>query len=380
VHDRKQKKLKVLYFITEDWFFCSHFIERAAATRAAGNEVIVMTRVCESADAIRNAGIRVIPLEIQRRSFNPLRETRIVYEVWKAYRKERPDLVHQIALKPILYGTLAAKLAGVPAIINAPVGMGFVFSSSSSLARFLRPVVTIALRSLLNPARSKVVFENGDDVEWAIASKLVRHDAAVLIRGAGIDLTRFRPEPKAAGVPVVLLAARMLHDKGIKEFVEAASILKKRQVPARFVLVGGVDPENPSSLSEDQLKSWAADGVVEWWGHRKDMAAVLAEANIACLPSYREGLPKSLLEAAACGLPIVTTNVPGCREVVEDGVQGLLVPPRDATQLADALARLLGDPELCARMGTAARARTEAEFGRDTVIEQTLALYGGMAS
>jgi glycosyltransferase involved in cell wall biosynthesis len=371
--------VKILFFITEDWFFCSHFIERAVAARDAGNEVVVLTHVGESANAIRVAGIRVIPLQIQRRSFNLLREALVIYAVWKAYRKERPGLVHQVALKPILYGTLAARFSGVKAIVNAPVGMGFVFSSRTFLARALRPIVQLALRSLLNPPGSKVVFENSDDIEWAVSSHLVRRDSATLIRGAGVNLQQFVPIAKPVGVPLIMLSARMLWDKGIKEFVEAASIIKERGTQARFVLVGGVDTGNPTSIPEAQLQLWVNEGLVEWWGHKKEMSVVLSQADIACLPSYREGLPKSLLEAAASGLPIVTTNVPGCREVVEDGVEGLLVPACDADALAEALAKLIADPVLRARMGAAARARAEAEFGMEAIIDQTLKLYREIA-
>lgn len=372
--------MKIIFFITEDWFFCSHFIERAIAACAAGNEVIVLTHVGESANFIEESGIRVIPLKMQRRSFNLLREIMVVFSVWKTYKRETPDLVHQVALKPILYGTLAARLSGVRAIVNAPVGMGFVFSSKTMLARLLRPMVQWALRWMLNPPGSKVVFENSDDINWAISSGLVRRESAILIRGAGVNLEQFSPKEKLADSPLILLSARMLWDKGIKEFVEAASIIRKRGILARFVLVGGVDTGNPTSISEAQLELWVNEGLVEWWGHKKNMSMVLGQADIVCLPSYREGLPKSLLEAAACGLPIVTTNVPGCREVVEDGVQGLLVPARDAGALADAMIKLILDPAIRARMGAAARARAEAEFGREAVIERTLKLYRVIAS
>lgn len=372
--------MKILYFITEDWFFCSHFIERAIAARAAGNEVVVLTRVGESANIIEEVGIRVIPLAIQRRSFNPLREIAVIHSVWKVYREEKPDLVHHVALKPILYGTLAARISGVRAIVNAPVGMGFIFSSRTFLAILLRSIVKIALRSMLNPRGSKVVFENSDDINWAISADLVKNDSAILIRGAGVNLEQFSPIAKPDGIPLIVLSARMLWDKGIKEFVQAASIIKKRGVPARFILVGGEDTGNPTSIPEEQLLTWDKQGLVEWWGHKKDMASVLGQADIACLPSYREGLPKSLLEAAACGLPIVTTNVPGCREVVVEGVQGFLVPARDSCALADALIKLIIDPALRLRMGAAARVRAENEFGSDVVIDQTLELYRAFKS
>ncbi len=372
--------MKILYFITEDWFFCSHFIERAVAAIEAGNEVAVMTRIGESASAIEKAGIRVIPITIQRRSFNLLREIAVIHSVWKIYRKEKPDLLHHVALKPILYGSLAARVSGVRAIVNAPVGMGFIFSSRTFLANLLRPIVKTALRSLLNPHGSKVVFENRDDINWAISTGLVKRDSAILIRGAGVNLEQFFPTAKPDGIPLIMLSARMLWDKGIKEFVQAASIIKQRGISARFILVGGGDTGNPTSIPEEQLLTWDKQGLVEWWGHKKDMASVLGQADIACLPSYREGLPKSLLEAAACGLPIVTTNVPGCREVVVEGVQGFLVPARDSCALADALIKLIVDPTLRLRMGAAARVRAENEFGSDVIIDQTLELYRAFAS
>lgn len=367
--------MKILFFITEDWFFCSHFIERAVAARAAGNELVVLTRVNESANIIRAAGIRVIPLKILRRSFNLLREILVIYSVWKIYRKEKPDLVHHVALKPILYGTFAARFSGIRAIVNAPVGMGFVFSSKTRLARLLKPIVQFALRSMLNPHGSKVIFENSDDINWAISSNLVGRDSAILIRGAGVNLEEFTPKPKLRDVPLIMLSARMLWDKGIKEFVEAASILKKSGGRARFVLVGGVDTGNPTSISTAQLDLWANDGLVEWWGHKKDMAVVLGQADIACLPSYREGLPKSLLEAAACGLPIVTTDTPGCREIVRDGDNGFLVPIRDSVALAAALKKLIEDEALRNRMGERSRERAVAEFSEGRVIRETLTIY-----
>lgn len=371
--------MKILFFITEDWFFCSHFIERAVAARAAGNELVVLTRVNESASIIHAAGIRVLPLKILRRSFNLLRELFVIYSVWKIYRKEKPDLVHHVAIKPILYGTFVARCSGIRAIVNAPVGMGFVFSSKTHLARLLKPIVQFALRTLLNPHGSKVIFENPDDIEWAISSKLVKRDSAILIRGAGVNLEEFTPEAKVNDVPLVVLSARMLWDKGIREFVEAASILKKRGSLARFVLVGGVDTGNPTSISTAQLNLWANEGLVEWWGHKNDMSLVMSQADIACLPSYREGLPKSLLEAAACGLPIVTTDTPGCREIVRHGDNGFLVPIRDSEALATALQQLVEDEALRKRMGVRSRARAVAEFSQAQVIRETLVIYQELA-
>lgn len=372
-------KLKLLYLITEDWFFCSHFIERAIAARDAGYDVLVVAREHVHGERIRAAGLRFTSLEFARRSLNPLRELRLLLTILRIYRQEKPDIVHHIAVKPILYGSLAARLAGVSAIINAPVGMGYAFTSSDRTARLLQPLLRLGYRLLLNPCGSRVIFENRDDFESFVESGSVRRTEAVLIRGAGIDLLRFHPTAKPDGVPLVVLIARMLRDKGIAEFVAAARQLHDQGVVGRFALVGDPDPGNPATIPLETLHAWHEHGNVEWWGWRDDVVAVLNEASLACLPSYREGLPKSLLEAAACGLPIVTTNTPGCREVVVDGDNGLLVPVRNVDALATALKKLMLDSELRQRMGARSRIRAKAEFSTEQVISETLAVYVQLA-
>lgn len=371
---------RLLYLITEDWFFCSHFLERAVAARAAGYEVLVLTRIGDGGHAqrIRDAGLRLLPLRVQRRSTNPFAELGVVRQVLATYRRERPDLVHHIALKPILYGTLAARLCGLSAVINAPVGMGFVFTSASWHARLLRPMVHAGLRALLDPPGARVVFENPDDLDALVADGLVRRADCVLIRGAGVDTGRFRPAPEAAGTPVVTLVARMLRDKGIGEFVEAARRLRARGVAACLQLVGEPDPGNPAAIPEAELRAWHDDGVIRWLGRREDIPEILAASHVVCLPSYREGLPKSLLEGLAAGRPLVATDVPGCREAVIDGETGLRVPARDPAALADALARLLQDPPLRVRMGTRGRELAQEAFSTRIVVARTLALYDAM--
>jgi glycosyltransferase involved in cell wall biosynthesis len=371
---------KLLYLITEDWFFCSHFLERAAAAQAAGYDVIVVAREGAHGAVIRDAGLRLIPLQMQRRGLNPLSEWRTLLAIWRIYREERPDLLHHIALKPILYGSLCARLAGLRHFINAPVGMGFVFTSSGRLARLLRPLVLTAMRWLLNPAGSKVVFENNDDLRDFVAKDMVRYSDAVLIRGAGVNLDLFQQRPEPEGVPVVVLTARMLWDKGVGEFVEAARQLRAEGLHARFLLLGAPDSGNPAAIATEQLQAWDAEGVVEWLGYQDDIPMALASSHVVCLPSYREGLPKSLIEALAAGRPIVTTDVPGCREVVIDGENGLLVPPRDATALGKALKCLILDRRLRMRLGMKGRQRAEREFASSIVIDATQHLYREMLS
>lgn len=371
---------KLLYFISEDWFFRSHFFDRAVAARGAGYEVVVLTRVGRHGPELQAAGFRLIALQMDRSGVNLLRELGVLRQVWRAYRAERPDLVHQVALKPIVYGSLVAQCLGIRPVLNAPVGMGYAFTVGGAKGRALRALVGILLRWLMNPAGSKVVFENEEDLALCVRSQCVRPSDGVLIPGAGIDTDLYRPGPPPAGPLVVIMGARMLREKGVFEFVEAARILAARGVPARCVLAGAPDPENPSSVPHGQLERWHAEGVVEWLGHRDDMAAVLQQCHIACLPSYyREGLPKFLLEAMACGLPVVTTDATGCRQAVEAGVTGLLIPARNVPALVEALERLVGDDAGRTRMGAKGRERALREFDGRIIVRKTLAEYQGLA-
>jgi glycosyltransferase involved in cell wall biosynthesis len=366
---------KILYLLTEDWFFCSHFIERAVATQAAGYETVIVARERDHGQRIRAAGLRFIGMEFDRRSMNPVTELRQFLQIVALYRRERPDLVHQVSPKPILYGTAAALLTGVPAIVNAPVGMGYIFSSKDWRARFLRPFVRVAYRCLANPRRSRVVFENVDDLGSFVRGGTVRASDAVLIRGAGVDINQFRPVVRNNPIPVIALVARMLRDKGVYEYVDAAHRLHQEGVAARFFLVGAPDPMNPTSIPLETLEAWSGRKGVEWLGWCDDVPRLLEKIDVMCLPSYREGLPKSLIEAAACGVAIVTTDTPGCREVVQHGDNGLLVPVGDSRQLAEALKKLIQDPELRQQMGVRGAEIAAEEFSSDRVIAETLGLY-----
>lgn len=370
-------KKRLLYFLTEDWFFRSHFLDRAKAAQTAGFEVAVAAREGKDGDFIRSRGFRYFPTGLQRRSTNPLTELLLLARIVRIYREFRPDLVHQAGAKPILYGTLAAKLTGVSHILNAPIGMGYVFSSKDRKAKMFRPLLQSAYRLLVNPRGSRVVFENGDDLQSFIEWGAVRREDALVIRGAGVDLEACLPAPGENGVPIVVLTARMLEDKGVREFVAAAHMLYDRGVRARFILVGGTDESNPTAIPESTLKEWNGGQGVEWWGWRDAIPAILQQSDIACLPSYREGLPKSLIEAAACGLPIVTTDTVGCREVVEEGRNGFLVPVRSVEPLADALGKLIADGSLRRRMGAESRRMAEDEFDTKKIAAETLAVYNG---
>ncbi len=373
---------KLIFLVTVDWFFCSHFLERAVAAREAGYEVLIITNVDRHGDVIRNAGLRLVHLAISRRSLNPFGALLTLLRIVKIYRKEQPDLIHHVALKPILLGGLAVRAAGCHGrMINAMVGGGYAFTSHHLFARMLRPFLIIGLRFLLNPRGSRVIFENGDDLNTFADAGLVRREDSALIRGAGVDPVRFHPNSNSSGMhrhPIVVLVARLLWDKGVGEFVDAARTLRHSGVNARFVIVGEPDAENRGCIDSVTLQTWRAEGIVELWGFRNDIPQVLTEVTIACLPSYREGLPKSLLEAMAAGLPCVTTDVPGCREAVRDNDNGLLVPAKNSSALADAIEYLLRNPAVARKMGERGRERLEQEFSSRHINERTLALYREM--
>ena len=363
---------KILFFVTEDWFVCSHWLPLIIAAKDAGYGVVVITRTNKHAQQIMLHGIRVIPFEISRRGSNLFREFMTILRLAGIYRKEKPHMVHHVAMKPMLYGSLIARLVRVPHTINWVAGMGWLFVSNYRRAKILQGVVRKALGMLLRG--TSVIVENQDDEAIIARLGVVDHDIH-LVCGAGVDTLVYAPSPEPDGDKIIVLPARMLWDKGVGEFVIAARQLRQRGIIARFVLVGDPDEGNPASVPREQLMLWQKEGVIEWWGRREDMPTVYAQSHIVCLPSYREGLPKSLLEAAACARPIVTTNVPGCRDVVREGENGMLVEARDATALANALASLLADQALRIKLGQHGRERVMKEFSQERIVAQTLALY-----
>ncbi len=367
---------RLLYLITEDWYFASHRLSLAKAAIASGYQVTIACRVRDHGEALRAAGCTVVPFEISRSGTHPWREWRTWRRLVALYRKHAPDLVHHVALKPVLYGSFAAQEVGVPAVVNALAGLGYLASSPSLKARLLRPAVGAALRRALRGERSRLILQNPDDLGLPLSHGLVHERQVVLIPGVGVALDQFCPDPEPPGPPLVVLPARMLWSKGVGTFVEAARTLRGKAIVARFVLLGRADPDNPAAVPLEQLQAWAANGDVEWWGHREDVADVLRQSAVVCLPStYGEGVPKALLEAAAAGRPIIATDTPGCREVVREGENGILVPRGDVAAFANAVERLLRDSALRARFGAAGRRRAEAEFSEEIPIRRTLELY-----
>lgn len=374
-----ESKLKIVLFANTDWYLYNFRLPLARHLQKSGFDVLLVSPPGEYGDRFNEASLRWRPIAMDRRSLYPLREFRVLSQLVRLYRDEQPDIVHHFTIKCVIYGAIAAAIAGVPARVNAVAGLGFVFTSSTPKARLLRPLVRMLLRWALNRKCSRLILQNPGDVAAFHGSGVAGARLTRLIRGSGVDTSRFHPatEPVMSGQTTrVLLASRLLWDKGIGEYVDAARELRTASLPIRFILAGAPDPGNPASISQEQLDAWAAEGVVELLGQVSDMGAQFAKTDIAVLPSYYgEGLPKSLIEAAACALPLVTTDVPGCRDVVTDGEDGLIVPVRNASALAAAIRTLHNNPKWARQLGHAARKRALAEFDERIVISRTLDVY-----
>ncbi len=366
---------RLMFVVTDDWYLWSHRIGLTAAARDAGYEVTVVTSVREYGERIRGLGLGLVHVDFARGRLSPGANAGTVRTLSDIYRRRRPDLVHHVAIKPIVLGSLAAARAGVPAVVNALAGLGTALTSHHLKARLARPVLQPALAWAMRRPRSHTIVQNPENGKF-VESLGVRPERISLVRGAGVDVQTFRPRPEPGGPVRVTMVSRLLRDKGVREFVEAAALVRARRGDIVFTLVGAPDEGNPTFVPLADLRSWAGEGVIEWWGHRDDVARVLARSHVAVLPTYYgEGIPMTLLEAAACGRPIIATDVPGCREVVRHGKNGLLVPARDPRALADAIAGLARDPARRAEMGAEGRRRAETEFAAERIHTETLLVY-----
>ncbi|MCG5512750.1 glycosyltransferase family 4 protein [Ectothiorhodospira shaposhnikovii] len=373
--------MKILLFANTDWYLYNFRRSLAQALCDAGYEVLLVSPPGPYGEQLLSMGFRWVPAPMERLSLNPLREAALLWWLRRLLKAEKVDLVHGFTIKCAVYGSLGARLARLPARVNAVAGLGYVFISDSPKARLLRPVVRFLLRVALGGPRARLILQNCDDVALFLEARLVQEEQVRLIPGSGVDCGRFVPADWDAvglrsGRLRVLLPARLLWDKGLAELVEAARWLRAAGRGVDVLLAGNPDPGNPASVPESVVRGWVAEGVLEWLGHVDDMPVLLRSVDVVVLPSYREGLPKGLIEAAACALPLVTTDVPGCREVVTHEVDGLLVPVKDGVALARAIARLQDDPGLRRRLGEAAREKALREFDERIVIERTLGVYG----
>ncbi len=374
----KEKKRRILFIIVEDRYFISHRLHLAQFAIKKGYEVGLICRISKHKEFLKKNHIEVFDWSLVRGSFNPFLEVKAFFQLFSVFIKFSPSIIHAVALKPVIYSSLASKLIFLKSRVFAVGGLGFIFSSSKTLARFLRPIVAILLKFAFTGKGTRLIIQNKDDSKTLTNLGIVKEDKIELIKGAGVDTEEFSFIEEKTDIPEVILPARLLWDKGVGEFVEAARLLNKKGVNAIFSLVGEIDPHNPECIPQNKIDEWKQEGVVNILGFRDDMVNCIQDCSIVCLPSYREGLPKSLLEAASCGRPIVTTDVPGCREIVKHGINGFLVPSKNPVLLADSIYKLIIDKNLRKKMGKRGRELVEMELSAEIVSIKTEQLWNNL--
>ena len=367
---------KVVLFANTDWYLFNFRLSLAETLRDAGHEVLMYSPPGAYGDRLRSLGFNWEAIPMDRRSLNPVREFSLLSCLVRRLRREKPDIVHGFTIKAAIYGAIAGKFAGVPAIVNSVNGLGYVFISNDIKARMLRPIVRLMMRFAFWGKASRVIVQNPTDKAQFVSERIVSAGSIELIPGSGVDCDKFAP--KIAGNHSenevrVLLPARLLWDKGVGEFVEASKIAACRGI--RFLVAGEIDIGNPAAVQASQAEAWQQEGLLELLGHVEDMTNLMENVDIVVLPSYREGLPKSLIEAAASAKPVITTDVPGCRDVVENGVSGIVVPVRNAEALAEAIIKLAKNPDLRQKMGEAGRERALEAFDQRIIVRKTIEVY-----
>lgn len=373
-------KPRLLFFENNAAYFLSHRLPLAQAMRERGYEVHVAAIPGASGTAVADAGFEFHPVKFSRGGVNPLGEWAVLRRIRRLYRELRPRLVYQVTVKPVIYGTLAARREHVPAVVSVVSGLGYFAAQRGWRGRVFRSAGFALYRFALRHPNQKVIFHNAANRDEFVARGILKLKDSDVLPGSGVDVDYFRPVPESQGTPLVVLPARMLREKGVREFIEAARLLLEQGVRVRFLLAGKLDPANPSSIAETELRGWCEQGGVEWDGPVADMRALYAECHVVCLPSYHEGMPRVLLEAAASSRAVVTTDVPGCRDAVIGGETALLVPPREAGQLAAALRSLIENPDMRQRMGARGRALAETRFSSRQVVERTVEIMESLMS
>jgi glycosyltransferase involved in cell wall biosynthesis len=367
-------KPKALIVVSEDWSFLSHRLPLAKRVMADGYDVTLACRFSEKRDEIAQLGIRCLEMDFQRDSISPRQAVKTISGLRRIYKAERPDLVVHVALFTVLLGTIAAVFSPAKKVLNLVTGLGFSFISNSLKARLIRLVVSVAFFGFARTKKVNMLVQNRDDLALIAGFGFQEDKNLFLVRGSGVDAVHFYPAPALPDPPLVTFVGRLLWAKGVAEIIEAAGLLKERGQHIRIALVGDIDPANPQSATQADLEKWQKDGLVECWGRRRDIADIYRQSSVALLPSWREGLPKSLLEAAACGLAMIATDVPGCREIVRHEENGLLVPLQNPSALADAIERLANDHDLCVTFGKAARRFVDEELNDQATMDKMMSV------
>jgi glycosyltransferase involved in cell wall biosynthesis len=367
---------KILFVVSEDWYFVSHRLNLAIAAINNDYDVALLTRCSIHKKYISQLGVKVYDWPMKRGSHNPFNELVSIFHIIKTLYIFKPNLVHSVAFKPVIYTLISNLFSKVGGNVLALGGLGFVFRSEKKFAKIIRTISIPVLRFLLLNSKNRLIIQNVDDAALLTNLKIVNSNKISLIRGAGVNISEYKPKHKKNDIPLVILPARMLWNKGVKDFVNCAEKFRKNKISAKFALIGAPDNHNPESVSKFQLKKWDKLGIVEWWGFQDNMLKIYNNADIVCFPSFHEGLPKTLLEAASCEIPIVAYNVSGCREVVLDNLNGFLVPFQDEDALYSSVKKLVENDELRDKMGKEGRKIVAENFAEERIVLETLRVWG----
>ncbi len=370
---------KICYLVTEDWYFLSHRLQLAKAAQRDGYDIYVITRINKGKKLIESEGIQLIPVDMNRHGKNIFKEIFLIFKIIKIYKSINPDIVHHIALKPTLYGTLASIFLRVPKVVNTVAGLGYIFNSSSPGDRLLSTVIKYILKLSVYLKYPEFITQNSEDSDFLVRNNITKKCNVHLIRGSGVDPELYKPATCDRETPTILFASRLLWSKGVKDYVSAAEIIRNKNLPSVFLLAGKPDPENPDSVSMSQLDEWNNSGFVSYIGQQNNMPELLSEIDIVCLPTYYgEGVPKILIEAASCAIPLITTDIAGCKEIVEHGINGYLVPVSDSAAIAKMIEILILDVGLSKKMGSEGRRIVKEGFSMDIVNTKTINIYNNL--
>lgn len=361
---------KLLFVVAEVSYFKSHRLNLALYAKEQGFEVALASQCKRNFRKdkliLESLGIKVFHIPFDRTGLNPIKDLLTLFKLQKLYKEYQPDIIHHVALKPIIYGTIAGHFRKIPKIVNAISGFGVIFSTTT----VLRSILKYPIKGILTWAfrRSNVIVQNEIDKK-EVNTWTQKQSEVFLIPGAGVDTSIFTPQKKLQKKPIITFVGRLLWSKGLRELVHASKILIQKGISFTLNIVGDPDLHNPDHIPASWIKKHEKKGLIHFLGHREDIKDLYQQSRIAILPSYREGLPKSLIEACACGLPIITTDVPGCMDVVENGANGILVPARNPKLLASAMEKLLGDMAECEQYGKNSRKKAESIFSESLIFK-----------
>ena len=383
--------MKISIISNTDFFIWKYREGLLKSLKGKGHDVFAISPEGDYVRLIESLGVVHIPIIVKSKGMNPLKDLKILLDLYKIFRREKFDLIHTFTIKPNIYGTIAGRLAGIPVIVCSVEGLGYVFSEvQNHLKMAAVKIIASLLYKIAFRYSSRVLFLNQDDSEYFVSGRLIDSGKTQIIKSCGVNLSEYstsavnsvtisglKKELLVEGNKVVItMVSRLMWEKGVREFIEAAKILKGKYPEAFFLLVGGIDKENPSAISENYLREAEYNGYIKWLGHRDDVANILSISDIVTLPSYyREGVPKVILEAMAMGKPIVTTSNVGCKDTVEEGKNGFLVPVKDPVALAESIERLIKNKSMRINFGKHSRQLAEREFDENIVIDKTIDIY-----